>query len=92
MFLRILRKRLGVQSTLRDWVQPLQDIGNQDTIDIDKMPAIKLLNYYATVGDGTEVDFLIPELKQSLITGTLVDGMVYVIMCHKDSLLLHTFI
>ncbi|KAI0532164.1 hypothetical protein GGR58DRAFT_491137 [Xylaria digitata] len=81
VFLRILQKRLDVQSAvpLRDWVKLLQDIGNQDTIDMDKMPAIKLLNYYETLGDGTEgaryatdqalkhVDFLIPELKESLL-------------------------
>ncbi|KAI0416363.1 hypothetical protein F5X98DRAFT_388112 [Xylaria grammica] len=81
LFLRVLRKRLGVQSVvpLRDWVKLLQDIGNQDMIDMDKMPAVKLLNYYKTLGGGTEgaryatdqafkrVDFPIPELEESLL-------------------------
>ncbi|KAI1747021.1 hypothetical protein F4782DRAFT_522771 [Xylaria castorea] len=81
LFLRILQKGLGVQSAvpLRDWVKLLQDIGNQDTVDMDKMPAIKLLTYYETLGSGTEearyatdqtlkrVDFTIPELTESLL-------------------------
>ncbi|RWA08436.1 hypothetical protein EKO27_g6678 [Xylaria grammica] len=81
VFLRVLRKRLGVQSVvpLRDWVKLLRDIGNQDTIDMGRMPAVKLLNYYETLGDGTEgaryatdqafkrVNFPIPELEESLL-------------------------
>ncbi|KAI0435840.1 hypothetical protein F4803DRAFT_573631 [Xylaria telfairii] len=56
LLIQVLRKQLDIQNVvpLRDWVKLLKSISDQSTLDMDQMPALKLLNYFDSLGNGIE--------------------------------------
>ncbi|RYC65868.1 hypothetical protein CHU98_g278 [Xylaria longipes] len=53
----IMRERHGVTETipLSDWVKKLRSIVDPGAGDIEKMPALKLLDHYEALGNGTDI-------------------------------------
>ncbi|KAI0813826.1 hypothetical protein GGR55DRAFT_702803 [Xylaria sp. FL0064] len=80
-FSHVLQKKLGTQDVvqLQDWVKLLKNIADRGSIDMEKMPAFKLLNYYETLGNGMEgaryatdqafghAKYPVPDLSESLL-------------------------
>lgn len=57
IFVDAIQKKTGVSEivTLRDWLKKLRKITDPSAEELDKLPALKMLDYFEAIGDGNEV-------------------------------------
>jgi hypothetical protein len=51
-----IKKKLAISKTvtLRDWLDKLSKITNPSAEELDKLPALKIMDYFEAIGDGND--------------------------------------